>query len=312
MRYSALVLLLMLFSICLASGFPLHGSNGVINCTVFGSFKDRWDSGNANADRYSVLRMDLSLGRVNASDGTPIRAAYTLTDGNDRVYSFSPEYTEELQQGRCLIGFVVPIETIVKSLMVDLGKDPYGGEQFSIPFPEVSNASNGNVTLLYYGILRSWTASNKKTIEFDVALINNDTKKLPIDQSNFSLVDQWGWKYSSAEKDINGRKGIAATELKPNGTLRSRLIFSPISILSRPAELVYNYSNNSILAVNVDSEEGLCAHNADEQECIDCAANPDEPAANTLAGTIKASKARLSKVKGNVTDSSNNKGRDEL
>jgi hypothetical protein len=312
MRYLTLVLLLMLFSACLASGYPLYGSNGVVNCTIFGSFKDRWDSGNTNADRYSVLRMDLSLGRVNASDSTPVQAAYTLTDGNDRVYSFSPEYTEDLNQGRRLIGFVVPIETIVKSLMVNLGKDPSGSEQFSIPFPQVSNASNGNVTILYYGVLRSWTVSNKKSIEFDIALINNDTKKLPIDQSNFSLTDQWGWKYSSAERDINGRKGIAATELKPNGTLRSRLIFSPISILSRPVELAYRYSNNSTLSVNVDSEEGICARNADEQECIDCAANQDEPAPSTLAGSIKASKARLAKVKGNITDESNSKGLDEI
>jgi hypothetical protein len=311
MRYLALVLSLMLFSVFLASGYPLHGSNGQINCTVFGSFKDRWDSGNANADRYSVLRMDISLTRVNASDARPIQAAYTMTDGNDRVYSNTPEYTEDLKLGRCIIGFVVPIETIVKSLTVNLGKDPAGGEQFSIPFPPVYNASNENVTLLYYGILRSWTASNKKTLELDISLINNDTKNLPIDKSNFSLMDQWGWRYGSVEKDINGRKGIAAAELKPNGTLRSHLIFSPMSILSRPVELVYRYSNSSDLSINVDSEEGLCSLAPEEEECIDCAATEEE-APSTLAGSIKATKARLAKVKGNVTGGSEKKGRDDL
>lgn len=311
MKYLALVLLLMLFSICLASGYPLHGSNGVINCTIFGSFKDPWDTGNANADRYAVLRMDLSLGRTNASDARPIQAAYTLTDGNDRVYGSSSEYTEDLQQGRRLIGFVVPVETIVKSLMVDFGKDRSGGEQFSIPFPEVSNSSNGNVTLLYYGVLRSWTTSNKKTIEFDIGINNNDTKSLPLNESNFSLIDQWGWKYGSVKYDAYGRKGFAARELKPNETLRSGLVFSPISILSRPVELVYRYSNNSSLVANVDTEEGLCSR-APKKECTDCAAAGDEAAPTTLAGSIKASKARLAKVKGNITDNSNNKGPDEL
>jgi hypothetical protein len=311
MRYLALALL-MLFSIALVSGYPLHGSNGAINCTIFGSFKDPWDTGNAIADRYAVLHMDLSLGRANASDGTPIQAGYTLTDGNDRVYSFNPEYTDDLQQGRRLIGFVVPVETIAKSLTVDLGKEASDGEQFSIPFPETSNSSNGNVTLLYYGILRSWTVSNKKTIEFDIGLINNDTKKLPLDASNFSLIDQWGWKYSSVKYDTYGRKGFAARELKPNETLRSGLVFSPISLLSRPVELVYQYSNNSSLAVNVDAEEGLCSRASEEKQCIDCAAAKDEAAPTTLAGSIKATKARLAKVKGNITDNSSNKGRDEL
>ncbi|RQW81215.1 MAG: hypothetical protein EHM14_01845 [Methanothrix sp.] len=311
MRY-AVVALLIIFSIGLVSGYPLHGSNGAINCTIFGSFKDRWDSGNANADLYAVLHIDTSLVRVNASDIRPIQASYTLTDGNDRLYSYRADYTEELQQGRRLIGFVVPVETIIKSLTVDLGKDPSGGEQFTIPFPEVSNSSNANVTLLYYGVLRSWTTSNKKTIEFDIGVINNDTTKLPLDERNFSLIDQWGWKYGSVKYDAYGRKGIVARELKPNETLRTGLIFSPISLLSRPVELIYQYSNNSSLAVNVDTEEGLCSRTPQEKECTDCATAGEEAAPSTLAGSIKASKARLAKVKGNITEGSENKGRDDL
>lgn len=311
MRWLAVALLMMLVP-GIAQEYPLHGSNGIINCTIFGTFKDPWSTGNAYADRYAVLNVDLSLTRANVSDSTPILAAFSLTDGNDRIYKTSPEYTRDFQSGRRLIGFVVPTETIAKSITVDLSSDPTNGEQFSVLFPELSNASSGNVTLLYYGVLRSWTESNKRTFEFDIGLTNNGTKKLPLSANNFSLVDQWGWKYSSKGYDIYGRKGIQATELEPNGTLRSGLVFSPLSPLTRPAKLVYEYSNNSSLALNIDSEAGLRSEIATAQSCSECSNTGNEPAPGTLAGSIKATKARLAKVKGNITDSSPPAGRDEI
>ncbi len=311
MRWLAVALFVMLVP-GIAQEYPLHGSNGIINCTIFGTFKDPWSTGNADADRYAVLNVDLSLTRANVSDGTPILAAFSLTDGNDRVYKTSPEYTRDFQSGRRLIGFVVPTETIAKSITVDLSSDPTNGDQFSVLFPELSNASSGNVTLLYYGVLRSWIESNKKTFEFDIGITNNGTTKLPLSANNFSLVDQWGWKYSSKEYDIYGRKGIQSTELEPNGTLRSGLVFSPLSPLTRPVKLVYEYSNNSSLALNIDSEAGLHSEIATAQSCNECNNAGNEPAPGTLAGSIKATKARLAKVKGNITDSSPPAGRDEI
>ena len=115
--------------------YPLHASNGVVNCTIFGTFQDPWFSGNANSDSYAVLNVDLSLTRINASDKTPIPAVYSLTDGNDRVFKMSQEYTKELQPGRWLIGFVVPRETIARNLIVGFSKDTAGGEQFSHILP---------------------------------------------------------------------------------------------------------------------------------------------------------------------------------
>ncbi|MDD1751412.1 MAG: DUF4352 domain-containing protein, partial [Methanothrix sp.] len=210
-----------------------------------------------------------------------------------------------------LIGFVVPKETIAKSLTIDLSKDKAGGEQFSVRFPELVNISNENVTLLYYGILRSSISSNKKTIELDLAITNNGTKKLAIDASNFTLNDQWGWKYDSKEYDTFGKKGMSAVVLEPNETIRSGLIFNSISPLSRPSELVYRYSNNSSLTMNIDTEAGLNFAIPDTKECIDC--ESPEDAASSLAGSIKATKARLAKVKKiNSTEESAPKGRDEL
>ena len=160
-------------------------------------------------------------------------------------------------------------------------------------------------------MLRSSISSNKKTIELDVAITNNGTKKLYLAADNFTLLDQWGWKYESKEYDTYGKKGMSAMVLEKNETIRSGLIFNSISPLSRPVELVYMYSNNRFLSMNIDAEEGLVFAIPDTKGCIDCE-SPKDPASN-LAGSIKATKARLAKVKKvNSTEESAPKGRDEI
>lgn len=310
MRWLALALFMILIPV-IAQDYPLQMSNGVVNCTIFGSFKDPGFSGYSYSDSYSVLVVDTRLTRINESDKAPIRAAYSLTDGNDRVFQTNSEYIKELQPGRRLIGFIVPKETIAKSLTIDLSQDKAGGEQFSQRFPELVNSSNENMTLLYYGVLRSSISSNKKTIELDVAITNNGTKKLAIAADNFTLLDQWGWNYESKEYDNYGKKGMSAMVLEKNETIRSGLIFNSISPLSRPVELVYRYSNNSSLTMNIDSEAGLVSAVPDTKGCVDCGGPKD--AASNLAGSIKATKARLAKVKKiNSTENSAPKGRDEI
>jgi hypothetical protein len=309
----ALLLILVLGT---SRGYPLHAGNGVVNCTIYGAFKDPWSTANANAASYAVLNVDLSLEWTNSSNSSgksSISASYSLTDGNDRVYKASPDYRRELQTSRRLIGFVVPKEAIAKSLTVDLSQDPKAGDQFSIPFAEVVNSSNGKVTLQYYGITRTWADSNKKTIELDVSVKNNDTRKLFLNAANFSLVDQWGWRYESQEYDHYGRKGLSATNLEPNGTIRSGIVFSSLSPLSRPAKLLYLYSNNSSLSLDIDPEAGLKDNVAASKQCATCSNAQESSDTSSLAGSIKATKARLAKVKkDNTTEVSTPKGRDEL
>lgn len=308
MRWLALALFVVLSTV-IAQDYPVQMSNGVVNCTIFGSFKDPGFTGTAYSDSYSVLVVDARLSRLNESEKEPIRVSYSLTDGNDRVFQAKPQYIKELQPGRQLIGFVVPKETIAKSLTLDLSEDKNGGEQFSIRFPQLVNTSNKNVTLLYYGVLRSVANSNRKTIELDVAITNNDTKKLLLEASNFSLKDQWGWVYTSREYDDYIKKGMSKTMLVQNETIRSNLIFNSVSPLSRPVELIYRYSNNSYLTMNIDFEGGLASA---KQATVSTDSEPAE-SASSLAGSIKATKARLAKVKKlNSTSESTPKGRDEL
>jgi hypothetical protein len=303
MRFAALALALMI-ALGLAYGYPLQGSNGAVNCTIFGIFKEPFTPGNAHADKDVVLNVDLGLTRANASNNSTVKAVYILMDGNDRIYNNRPEYTRDFQPSRWLIGFVVPKETIAKSLMVDPSADPSCGEQFAVPFVETANASNGKVSLHYYGIVGSKVESNRKSIEFDIGILNNDTSRLLLSWKNFSLIDQWGWKYGSMAYNKYNGEGFPAVELHPNETLRSRLLFDAISPLSRPVKLAYEYNNTSNIIIDIDPEGGLRSSASSAQESDACCNQSQAEAPPTnLAGSIKATKARLAKVRENLNSS---------
>lgn len=310
MKWTA-VALLMLFVPVMSAGYPLQSSNSLVNCTIFGTFKDPGFGGYSSSDSNSVLVVDASLTRLNESDKSPVIADYTLTDGNDRVYKTRSEYIKELQSGRQLIGFVVPKETIAKRLTIDLSRDSSGSDRFTQSFPELVNISDENVTLRYYGVLRSSLSSSKRTVELDVAVTNNGTKQLALDSQNFTLTDQWGWRYEGKEYDRSTKKGILAMVLEPNATVRSSLVFASISPLSRPVELAYRYSDDVSLNMNIDSEAGLGYVLTAPENCTEC--EKADESEKGLAGSIKATKARLAKVKKlNNTEDEAPQGRDEL
>ena len=307
MKWQALALILLLG---LAQGYPLHASNGIVDCTIFGAFKNPWTAGDVNADRYMILNVDLGLMRANANDSAPIKAVYSLTDGNDRVYRNAQDLTKDLGPKRSLIGFVVPKEAIPKTLTIDPSANVADGEQFSLSFNELTNSTNENVTMIYYGVLRSSLYDNRKNIEFDIGIANNGTKKLPISANNFTLVDQWDWRYSGSKQNNVNRQGFPTIDLPPNGSMRSRLVFGPLSSLSRPVKLVYAYSNNSSLSLNIDSEGGLHSGDNAPQSCNECAKAQEDK--TTLAGSIKATKARLAKVRENLAGDETKGENDEL
>jgi len=128
------------------------------------------------------------------------------------------------------------------------------------------------------------------------------------------LKDQWGWIYKSSEYDSFGRKGLSAAVLQPNETVRSGLIFASLSPMSRPAELVYRYTDGTTYSLNIDEEAGINAGLLQPRECIDCNKPQEEESDSSLAGSIKATKARLAKVKksNSSEEKTEPKGRDEL
>jgi hypothetical protein len=289
---------LVLFPIILlsiAQGYPLYGSNGLVNSTIYGAFKEPFNPGDVNAGKNVKLYVDMSLG-MEQSDykGIP-RADYSLMDMNDKVYKMRSDYSRDLQPGRWLICFVVPQEAIPKSFIIR----PSGnlGDQFLIDFDEVTNATTNMTNFVYYGVIGSKIESNRKSIKLDVALTNNATENLPVSAKNFTLVDQWNWMYTSQDYDKYGQSGFPTIELRPNQTIRSMLIFNGLSPLSRPVNLVYEYSKNNSTILDIDAESGLRQATGLCGSCSSGSCGGALPQDTTLAGSIKASKARLAKVR---------------
>jgi hypothetical protein len=301
MKCLELFLALIIF-LCPVHGYPLHASNGAVNCTVFGEFKDPYTIVESNGDQNIVLNVDVALVRANAKEGGPIQVSYSLVDGNDKTYQTRGEFTRSLQPGRQLLGFAVPRETIPKTLIVDPSGDPSGGNRFTVNFDEVANATNGNVTILYYGVLNSKVNSNLKSIDYDIGIANNDTRTLPLSSKNFSLIDQWGWRYASLAYNAYTNDGFQDRKLMPNETARIKLSFGFLSPLSRPSWLVYEYSNASSVMINIDPEAGLLQYTGASKgnSSCDCCGGATESAPTTLAGSIKATKERLQKVRENL------------
>jgi len=302
MRYAVLALSLML-ALSLAEGYPLYGSNGAVNCAIFGAFKNPFTPGDVNAGKNLIFNVDIGLVRANATDNSTVNAVYTLTDGNDKVYVVKQDYTRDLQPGRFVLGFVVPKEAVIKSLTVDPLKAE-DGDQFIVPFEELINSSNGKATLLYYGIISSKGEVNRRAMEFDISVSNNDTSRLSLSWKNFTLIDQWGWRYDSKAYNKYNGEGFPAVELLPNQTIRSGVLFNYLSPISRPVMLAYEYNSTSSIVIDIDPEKGIRSNadaSSDSAECRGQAEAESPPA--TLAGSIKASKARLAKVRENLNSS---------
>jgi hypothetical protein len=304
MKWLALVMML-IFSMGLGHGYPIGSGNGVVNCTIFGEFKDPYVIVETNIDKYIVLNVDVSLTKENSTGSYPVIASYSLVDGNDRFYQTRDEFTRSLSPGRQLLGFVVPPETIPKALIINPTIDPNNGNQFSINFGELTNATNGKVTMLYYGIINSKIKSNLKSIDFDVGITNNGTSTLPLSTKNFSLIDQWGWGYTSLPHSSYTNAGFEDRKLIPNETARLKVSFGSLSPLSRPSKLIYNYSKTDLVIVDIDPEAGLLnnCNVSKSNDCQSCSGNTPEPSPSSLAGSIKATKARLQKIRENLPGS---------
>jgi hypothetical protein len=321
-RWLALILAVVL-TLGAIQGYPLRGGNGKVDCIIFGAFKTQFIPGDVNAGKNVIFDVDAGLIRFNSTgakvDNPPdnssknstnstssaklysaddeIRATYILVDGNDRIYPLRLEYTKDTQHDRHILGFVVPKEAVAKSLIVDPSSDPAGGDRFAIEFGPIANASNANATILYYGTTSTKIDSNRKSVRFDVGIANNGTCELPVSTSNFSLIDQWGWMYScKAYNQYNNNDGFANRSLRPNETLRTGVSFASLSVLSRPSKLVYEYSKNNSLIIDIDKEEGSAGSSL-SNGCGECDKGSSGPASTSLAGDIKATKSRLAKVR---------------
>jgi hypothetical protein len=238
MRSIALAIILVLAFGC-AQGYPLHGENEAVNCTLFGITKEPIPLQDPNAT-FQEYTLNLDVGLIGTRNAT-----FELVDSKNNVLRPDLSRSRALQPGRQILTFVVPKDALFKLFKVT----PSDGKPISINWWKTPKKIKGDIILRYYGIVGFRINPNEQSAAFEVGIQNNGTTNVPISPENFTLLDQWGWPYYSIE-------GFSPSYLDAKKSTKVRINFSSLSPQSRPATLIYDYLTNNQMAFDLDKETG--------------------------------------------------------
>ncbi|MFB3764100.1 MAG: hypothetical protein ACE14P_02495 [Methanotrichaceae archaeon] len=207
------------------NAFPLHGGNGAVNATIYGIMEYEYGDGiyidisASDRDTYNVELIDADNKTYSGNNG-PYRS--TLSE--------SPTRTKYNRYNRDILLFNVPKDIVINRLRIIPGQS----EPFLIRWTGVPEASNGNTVLKFYGATfepngMRWLQGNWN---FDVNLTNKANQTLEYNNSDFAMVDQFGWVYQGGIDD--GLKKIL-----PEESLRFNIKIPLVSEISRPVEIIY-------------------------------------------------------------------------
>lgn len=227
---SILPLVLILGLIAASHAYPLQGSNGAVTCVVFDGYKSHYDV------NTSALFLDVGMTRG-------INATFEVVDQNNKTYPVDLSRSRALQPGRFALVFMVPRTSEAAYLTVI----PEGSNPFSIAWDKPIKYTNGIANFRFYGIT-DWLLSNtSQTISMDISLSNNATEgEIVMSPENFTLVDQWGWRYFA---DVT----FSPVIIPPKSIMRKEITFASISPRSRPALLEYDFATDRAIQIPLDT-----------------------------------------------------------
>ncbi len=278
MRFIALALALLLASFSAAQGFPVYGDDGgEAKCMVFDCFKSGLPEGIESLDPNVAL----CLYYVDvAFTGLGDNFNFGINDSSDKFYPVDVNISQILQPGRAILAFIVPRDMVAKALVVKTGSDTF----FSVDWDPVIKYPNGIVNLRYLGI-GGWSIDINQTITLDILLSNNGTAPITISPANFSMVDQWGWRYFPEDT-------FSSIELPSKNQIEASLAFIDLSPRSRPAILEFDHSSPSAIMIDLRGSEEAAAPQAaageDTASASQAATSASEPPAGIDDGQIAA------------------------
>ncbi|MDD2835181.1 MAG: hypothetical protein PHY05_03435 [Methanothrix sp.] len=208
-----------------AQAFPLHGSNGIVNATVYGVMKYEYGDG---------LYADISAIDIDVYDIELIDIDNNSYQGNSGPYRSTlngfPTETKYNGSVRDMLLFDVPKDIIVKRLRIV----PSNSNPFYINWTGVPEVTGYNATLRFYGATfepngMRWRQGNWN---LDLNISNSANQTAEYNSSSFALIDQFGWVYSGEEGD--GLKTIPAGE-----SLRFNVKVPFVSEISRPMAILF-------------------------------------------------------------------------
>jgi hypothetical protein len=219
------MLALMILWISSAHGFPLHGGNEVVNATVYGVMNYEYGDGiyiDLSAEDSDVYSVELIGGnnKTYGGDSGPYRST---------LHGFP---TETAYNGaiRDMLLFNVPKDVIIKSLRVA----PHNSDPFYVNWTDVPEVTDGNSTLRFYGATfelngMRWRQGNWN---FDVNLTNNSNRTLEYKNSDYAMVDQFGWVY-------RGEEDNELEKILPEQSKRFVIKVPLVSEIARPMAILF-------------------------------------------------------------------------
>lgn len=223
-------LVLILGLISASHAYPFQGSNGAVTCVVFDGYKSHYDM------NTSALFLDVGMTRG-------INATFEVVDQNNNTYPVDLSRSRALQPGRFALVFMLPRTSDPSYLNVI----PEGSNPFSIAWDRPVKYTNGVANFRFYSIT-DWLLSNtSQTISMEISLSNNATEgEIIMSPENFTLVDQWGWRYFA---DVT----FSPVVIPPKSIMKSEITFASISPRSRPVLLEYDFATDHAIQIPLDT-----------------------------------------------------------
>jgi hypothetical protein len=207
-----------------AHAFPLHGGNGLVNGTVYGVMKYEYGDGAyidisaSDTDVYNVELVD-SDNKTYSGNGAPYRST---------LHGFPTETTYN-GAVRDMLLFKVPKDAIIKGLRIM----PDHSGPFFINWTGVPEATGDNTTLKLYEATfepngMRWRQGNWN---LEVNLTNNANHTAEYNDSDFAMLDQFGWIYQSEKDNVK--------KILPGESLRFKVVIPLVSEIARPVAILY-------------------------------------------------------------------------
>lgn len=224
-RAAKIIFTLILLLTSSAHAFPLHGSNGVVNATVYGVMKYEYEDGiyidisASDVDVYNVELVD-SDNRTYSGNSAPYRST---------LHGFP---TETAYNGavRDMLLFKVPNDVIINGLRII----PDDSGSFFINWTGVPKATGDGITLRFYKATFEPNGMRWQQVNwnFDVNLTNNANSTADYNISDFAMLDQFGWIYQS-------KRDSEIKNIPPGESLRLNVVVPLVSEIARPVAILF-------------------------------------------------------------------------
>lgn len=235
---SVVLILLLVLAMGSVQAYPLQGGDRNMTITLFGTTREPlFDQNLTQSLTNEILKVDVGL--LGAENAT-----YKLIDKDDHVYE--PFRYKVPSSGRQFVYFQIPSDDLFKLITVK----PVNGKPFNINWWATPKGSNQDLVIRYYGITDWLIDRGAQAFVIQLRVTNNGTNYLNVAPQNFTLLDQWGWKYYPT-------MGFDPMIVAPGNATPTRLLLNfELSLLSKPTALAYDHMTPNQVIIDLEADQG--------------------------------------------------------